>query len=152
MESYKSMPVTRRYFNFPVPWTNQAWLARKTQYWAGASVLGYKNTSSSFSSHFFQSLAFILNLCKVFRKQSWADGQIESLKESGISCHWKQRKTSRILLKQQPFTTDCSTQCVFARHTGHDPKRQLDHLGCGRELALSVQVSLLQSVIFWPRL
>lgn len=158
MESYKSVSVIRRYFNFPELCTDQAWLARKTQYWADASVLGYKNTSSSFSCHFSQSPAFIWNLCKVFRKQSWADGQTKSLKDSGVSHHWQQHKKSHTLLKQ-PFTTDCSTRRMcFACHLGHDPGRQLDHLGCGRELIstkhgfmLSAQVFVLQSII-WQRL
>lgn len=70
------MSVRRRYFNFPDSWTDQAWLARKTQYWEGAFTLGYKNTSSFFS-HFFQPS---FSICKAFRKQTWADGQIGSLK------------------------------------------------------------------------
>lgn len=91
------MSVRRRYFNFPESWTDQAWFARKTQYWEGAFILCYKNTSFFFS-HFFQ-LSF--SICKVFRKQTWADGQIGSLRDSRIS-HWKKDKTSCILLKQPP--------------------------------------------------
>lgn len=122
MESYKSVSVMRKYFNFPEPCTDQAWLAKKTQYWADASVLGYKNTSSSFSCHFCRFLAFIWNLCKVFRKQSWADGQSKSLKDSRVSYHWQQHKTSHTLSKQ-PFTTDCSTQNVFCTPFGTWPKK-----------------------------
>lgn len=113
MKSYKSMLVMRNYFNFPEPCVDQGWLARKTQHWAGVSILGYKNTSSFFSSHFFQSPAFIINLCKVFRKQSWSDSQPESLKHCGTACPWKQSKTSWTLLQQPPCTTDCSTWCVL---------------------------------------
>lgn len=103
----------RSYFNFPEHCADQGWLARKTQYWAGVSILGYKNTSSSFSSHFFQSPAFVINLCKVFRKQSWSDSQTESLKHCGIACPWEHSKTSWTLLQQPPCTTDCSTRCVL---------------------------------------
>lgn len=42
MEGCKSMLAMRSYFNFPEPCTDQGWLARKTQYWAGVSILGYK--------------------------------------------------------------------------------------------------------------
>lgn len=80
------MLAMRSYFNFPEPCTDWGWLARRTQHRAGVSILGYKNTSSSFSSHFFQSLAFITNLCKLFRKQSWSEHQTESLELCGMSC------------------------------------------------------------------
>lgn len=58
-------------------------------------------------------ISFIINLCKVFRKQSWSDSQTESLKHCGIACPWEQSKTSWTLLQQPPCTTDCSTRCVL---------------------------------------
>lgn len=132
MEGYKSMPAMRSYFNFPEPCINWGWLARKTQYWAGVSILGYRNTSSSFSSHFFQSLAFIINLCKVFRKQSWSENQTESLELCGMSCtvkppvHWHKNTLPT-----------CSLLCL-THHLGQDPKRQLGHPGSSRELVRAV--------------
>lgn len=138
----------RNYFNFPEPCLDQGWLARKTQHWAGVSILGYKNTSSFFSSHFFQSPAFIINLCKVFRKQSWSDSQPESLKHCGTACPWKQSKTSWTLLQQPPCTTDCSTWCVSCSPFGTRPKKAV----AGRLSVLSAQESVFQSIVFWLRL
>lgn len=56
MESYKSTSVTKRYFNFLEIWTDQAWLARKTQCWAGASFLCYENLPHLSSPHISFSL------------------------------------------------------------------------------------------------
>lgn len=153
MESYKFMLAMRSYFNFPESCTDQGWLARKTQNCAGVSVLGYKNTSSSFFSHFFQSPAFIINLCKVFRKQSWSDSQTESLKHCRISCPWKQSKTSCGFLQQPPHTTDCSARGVSLTIWDRTQKGSWAILAApGRLSVLSAQESVFQSIISWPRL
>lgn len=44
-------------------------------------------------------------------------------KESRMPCDGKQRKTSRILLKQPPFTTNCSTGRVLCTPFGTWPKK-----------------------------
>lgn len=143
------MLAMRSHFNFPEPCTDQVWLARKTQYWAGVSILGYKNTSSSFFSHFFQSLAFIINLCKVFRKESWSDSQTESLKHCGISCPWKQSETSWTLLQQPPCSTFCSSRCASLSAWDKTQKGSWAILAAaGRLSVLSAQESVFQSIIF----
>lgn len=153
MEDYKSMLAMRSYFNFPEPCTDQGWLARKTQFWAGVSILGYKNTSSSFSSHSFQSLGLIINLCKVFRKQSWSDSQAESLKHCGICCPWKQREASCTLIQEPPCSTGCSSQCASLSTWDKTQKGSWAILAAaGRLSVLSAQELVFQSIIFWPRL
>lgn len=143
------MLAMRSYFNFPAPCTNWGWLARRTQHWAGVSILGYKNTSSPFSSHFFQSLTFITNLCKVFRKQSCSDSQTESLELCGMSCtvkppvHYHKSHLAHRLLH-------C---CVSLTPWDKTQKGSWAILAPAGSLpVLSDQESVLQPIIFWPRL
>lgn len=155
MESYKSTSVTKRYFNFPEIWTDQAWLARKTQCWAGASFLCYENLPHLSSPHISFSLHSQTAKSSESKLVTMVKLQAAKIQEYAITGYSiKSRvKTTTLLPQTAPLSL------WFAHRLGRDPKSQLEHLSGSRELAsarhrfgLSVRVPLLQSVIFWPRL